>query len=695
VDEVSGRFAKWVYDSGLRDGVDQPALLAGVAVGADVLSKGKDRINWDDYVQMLENYHDAVGLEGMKDSAHSFGTSKEIRSFGRMAGLFFSPQRLYQFMYRWVGNHFLRNVQFKLSPHKDGSLKLVSTIDEGTRGSKVYFMTLTNVLAGTPKRIGRDLSKVEITSLDDHRAEYHIVPPVRSSGIIWMLGWPLRALASIGSIREVFIRQQEEIREGQTAIDRQREEFAAMVERLADPLFIIGKGGETLFVNRTARLWFMVPDPPRGWRPASALEGEVEGSRWDALVAGEVEEQELAFVRQDLGNTTVKLAFQSAEKVEFNSQEAALLIGRDVTEKRKVEAQILDASFKERESLGKEIHDDLGQLLTAVSLKADALANQLDRDESGNGGAAEEIAGISREAIAKARNLVHRIVASDERPENLRRGLMGHAKKVRKDFGLEVELDLPDTPLTLLGQRALEVLRIVQEATHNAAKHSGCSKIRITMKTGEEFWTIRIIDDGAGLPGTDDPVFRTKDFKGVGIGSMGDRAAQLGGTLEVGNRKDGQAGVEVVLTFPWKGENLPVSGATVLTETDEAGLRLLIADDHAMVRDAMVARMKQEADFVVCGQLSIKAEILPAVANLSPDVLITDMMMDDGDNLDVIQKLREEFPSLAIVVISMFDEEYYGAAALGAGADVYMNKNSDSRELVAAIRSAHRKRNGG
>ena len=683
MEEVSGKFAKWVFESGISDGVAAPELLRGTGLQQGSLEAGGARIDWDDYVQMLENYHAAAGLGGMRDSAFGLGTSKEVAAVGRMAGLFISPRRLYKHMYRWVGNHFLRNVQFQVGELEAGDLKVVSEIDAGSRGSEVFFLTLTNVLAGTTLRIGREPAQVELIDLGPHRAEYRITLSKHRSGIRWVLGWPLRFARSIGSRDEILVQQQEEIRERQSAVDRQRVEFAAMIDSLADPLFIIALDGVTLFANRVARRWFGVPDPPGAWRPAESLDA-ASSPAWDLFIeSSDPAHGEFSFRCRDRGGALAQLSFAPAQAVVFAGRRARLLIGRDVTVQRRVESQMREVAFNERSRLAAELHDGLGQQLTGISMRCDTVAKELETAAAGRAGDVAEIGHIARRAIEQARDLAHGLAAIDEGTDNLRRALVQHAEKLRRECGFEVALDLPESiELTAEGQWAFELLRIVQEACHNAVKHSGGGRIGIRLRIDRDVWTLRVADDGAGVPeGALD-----REAAGLGMGSMSYRARQLGGTLAFANRQDGKPGAEVVVSLPWGGEEAARREAKSAPEPLSGSVRILVADDQKLVLEGLVARLSLEPDFEICGQVSEQGEIVPAALSSGSDVAVLDMMMGAEDNLPVIRALRSERPTMGIVVVSMFHEEYYAAAAADAGADAYFMKQAATSDLVQGIR---------
>jgi DNA-binding NarL/FixJ family response regulator len=117
-------------------------------------------------------------------------------------------------------------------------------------------------------------------------------------------------------------------------------------------------------------------------------------------------------------------------------------------------------------------------------------------------------------------------------------------------------------------------------------------------------------------------------------------------------------------------------------------IRILIADDHQMVRLGLRAMLETEPRCEVVGEASTGDAAVALAAQLRPDVLVTDMVMPGLAGLDVIRQARQAAPGLAVLVYSMHAEERYVREALRAGATAYVLKESPADELVEAVRHA-------
>lgn len=116
--------------------------------------------------------------------------------------------------------------------------------------------------------------------------------------------------------------------------------------------------------------------------------------------------------------------------------------------------------------------------------------------------------------------------------------------------------------------------------------------------------------------------------------------------------------------------------------------RILLADDHVVVRQGLQRLLSEQADFTVVGEAGDGATTLRLVEELQPDVLLLDLVMPGVSGLEILEALRDCSPQTRIVVLSMHDNSGYVLRALRGGALAYVLKESSDRELLAAIRCA-------
>jgi len=115
-------------------------------------------------------------------------------------------------------------------------------------------------------------------------------------------------------------------------------------------------------------------------------------------------------------------------------------------------------------------------------------------------------------------------------------------------------------------------------------------------------------------------------------------------------------------------------------------IRVLIADDHSIVRQGLKQILSDTPDLVVAGEASNGVEVMQLVRDGTWDVVLMDVSMPDRNGIDALKLIKKEFPRLPVLVLSMHPEEHYAVRALKAGAAGYLTKQSAPELLVSAIR---------
>jgi len=118
--------------------------------------------------------------------------------------------------------------------------------------------------------------------------------------------------------------------------------------------------------------------------------------------------------------------------------------------------------------------------------------------------------------------------------------------------------------------------------------------------------------------------------------------------------------------------------------------RILIVDDHPLVREGLAARISAQPDLQVCGEASTIEEALALIRTTSPEVLIVDLALKQGSGLDLIKQVSADKPSPKILVVSAYQESLFAERALRAGAQGYMNKQELQGSVIDAIRTVLR-----
>jgi two-component system, NarL family, response regulator LiaR len=118
-------------------------------------------------------------------------------------------------------------------------------------------------------------------------------------------------------------------------------------------------------------------------------------------------------------------------------------------------------------------------------------------------------------------------------------------------------------------------------------------------------------------------------------------------------------------------------------------IRIVIADDHDVVREGTRALLERESDMQVVGEAGDGEEAIKLIEKLNPDVVILDISMPKLSGIEVTRQIKPRFPTIAVLILSAYDNDEYVFSSLEAGAAGYLLKDVHSREIVDAIRSVY------
>jgi DNA-binding NarL/FixJ family response regulator len=124
-------------------------------------------------------------------------------------------------------------------------------------------------------------------------------------------------------------------------------------------------------------------------------------------------------------------------------------------------------------------------------------------------------------------------------------------------------------------------------------------------------------------------------------------------------------------------DSLPTTGRTA---------RVLIVDDHPIVRQGLAQLLEQEEDLTVCGEASSAQSALEAIDRLEPNIVIVDILLKDINGIELIKMIKSQFGKMPVLVMSMHDESLYAERSLRAGARGYIMKEEATDKMLTAIR---------
>lgn len=232
----------------------------------------------------------------------------------------------------------------------------------------------------------------------------------------------------------------------------------------------------------------------------------------------------------------------SSRAFKFNGRHTIVSIGRDIRERLELEQEILNISDYERQRIGHDLHDSLGQMLSGIGL----LAQNLVKKSKKNGWPAEkeiqDITDMIREADQQARTLSRGLVPIYLESDGLDAALNELVERASKLYSIDVHYQPGSTNIQEDNTRALHLYRITQEAINNAVKHGKATSIEVELSSFEDQIFLRIQDNGSGFQ---EPEERSD---GMGLRIMHFRSQMIGGNLKINSKKG--VGTEITCHIP-------------------------------------------------------------------------------------------------------------------------------------------------
>jgi CheY-like chemotaxis protein len=260
----------------------------------------------------------------------------------------------------------------------------------------------------------------------------------------------------------------------------------------------------------------------------------------------------------------------------------------------------------------------------------------------------------------------------------LGQALRALARRMGELHSLAIEVIDDGSPKPLGEDYRVLLFRAVQELLHNTVKHAKATRVKVSLRRDGTQVRIEVEDDGVGFLVS--PHGRGDGMReGFGLFSIQERLRHLGGSFEVFSQPG--RGVRAVLVVP-----LRVEGEGEGREP--APVRILIAEDHRMMRDALASLLEKEPGFEVVGLAEDGLEAVHLAREAKPDVVLMDINMPKMDGIEATRQITRELPEIKVIGLSIQTEPQIASRMLAAGAASFVPKSSSPEELTEAIRTA-------
>jgi signal transduction histidine kinase/DNA-binding NarL/FixJ family response regulator len=343
---------------------------------------------------------------------------------------------------------------------------------------------------------------------------------------------------------------------------------------------------------------------------------------------------------------------------------------KEFEERQRTESAL--AVTRERERMGRDLHDSLGQVLSFIVVQSQATAmlvkeGQLKEAEA-NLDQLEQAAGSAAVDLRQ-----HILGLRSSRPDqNFVDLLDAMIAQYKERYSLQVNLSLPDEVgvLSLTADAQEPLLFVIQETLTNTAKHAQASLVMITFSCLHDSIQVFISDNGMGF---DPSKSMGKDHFGLQI--MRERMEQIRGTFEI--RSKPGSGTQVLLS-------LPRSPRSETQRQALKALRILLADDHPLFMEGLQKLLVGRGMNVIATARDGQEAVEKAFA-LHPDVLIMDMNMPRLTGLAATRQIKEKLPEIKIIILTISDDEEILYQALQNGASGYLLKTLDADKLSGLL----------
>ena len=380
-----------------------------------------------------------------------------------------------------------------------------------------------------------------------------------------------------------------------------------------------------------------------------------------------------------------RVAERTLELTQLHARLRALSTELNLTEQR------------ERKRLATDLHDYLTQLLALVCMKL----SQIKRLTSQ--AAQTEIAqteGVVNEALIYTRTLVTQLSPPVLHEFGLPVALRWLADQmIRQELSVEVQQLVPDR-VPLPEDQAVLLFQSVRELLINIRKHARTHQAMMTIEQLNGDLCITVRDEGAGVDlaaatATNQPSASSSKF---GLFSIRERMLSIGGRLEIDSSPG--RGMTACLILPLKhvpgDDEIPSEAFGARTNGEsrvqpETRIRLLLVDDHQMIREGLRGLLYAHEDLTIVGEACDGEEALSLTDKLRPDCVIMDVNMPRMDGIEATRRLKAAFGGTAVIGLSVNASREVEVAMRRAGVDQFLSKEAPIEEIYRTILAVARK----
>lgn len=412
--------------------------------------------------------------------------------------------------------------------------------------------------------------------------------------------------------------------------------------------------------------------------PIRDREGRLVGV---ALVFRDISERKRTETQLQRWNTELEVRVRERTAELVNSQERlrALASQLNLTEQR------------ERRRLAADLHDYLAQLLALIRIKLGQTLQRLPNQFPEGRASLTEIDGLLQQCLQYARTLMAQLSPSVLQDLGLIPAIHWLAEQMARQ-GLQVDVQvLTDESPSFNDHQANLLFQAVRELLTNVVKHAGVSAATVTIaKHDRDAWVLTVRDTGEGFD--INAVHYEPSGEHFGLFSIQERMEAMSGWCRIESAVGAGTTVELGLAaIPTDAKPKPHFSrraprqSQVMRVTDPSRWRVLIVDDHAMVRQGLRSILETYPDLEVIGEAATGIEAVESAVNNQPDVVVMDINLPGLNGIDATRRIKKEAPNTVVIGLSVQYSSQTDAALMEAGASALLSKEQATEDLYRTI----------
>ncbi|KXO03028.1 histidine kinase [Bacillus thuringiensis] len=320
--------------------------------------------------------------------------------------------------------------------------------------------------------------------------------------------------------------------------------------------------------------------------------------------------------------------------------------------------------LEERDRLSKDLHDTMGHSYTSIIMGMETLRMELKSKEGEQ--QLDSLLQLARNSMEEVRLYLHQLDLSQESLP-LATTLQQLTEEFKKHVKVNVRTRIIGEEYMVSKQSKMTLYRCLQESLTNAVRHGQSTEIIVSLHFEPQQIRLDVQDNGCGVE-------EWKD--GFGLTAMKERVSQSQGR---------------VIVYSKKGEGTLISCVLPKqVQLSNKQIRLCIVDDHSFIRESLHTILSGLEDLQVVGMAEDGEQALELCGRLKPDVVLMDLEMPNLDGIHATKMIKKKWPDIRVLILSTFQNTERAKEIIRNGADGYVLKSIDSRELAESIRLVYR-----